>query len=167
MAGQVVLGLGIMGLGIVVHAVTLPVELDASFRRALPVLGQGYLAGRDLDRARSVLRAAALTYEPSALPDGTLAGARGGSGNYSLIVRGRSAHAGRKPRKSGGGEAERDRRERGARGDGSPCAPAPSRRPPCAVSPCAVLLPPSLPKRPAIKSSTFLGSLSCGLLSVS
>jgi glutamate carboxypeptidase len=40
---------------------------------------------------------AALTYEPSALPDGTLAGARPGSGNYSLIVRGRSAHAGRNP----------------------------------------------------------------------
>lgn len=41
---------------------------------------------------------AALTYEPSALPDGTLAGARGGSGNYSLTVKGRSAHAGRNPR---------------------------------------------------------------------
>lgn len=40
---------------------------------------------------------AALTYEPSALPDGTLAGARGGSGNYSLTVRGISAHAGRNP----------------------------------------------------------------------
>lgn len=40
---------------------------------------------------------AALTYEPSALPDGTLAGARAGSGNYSLIVTGRSAHAGRNP----------------------------------------------------------------------
>ncbi|HYG48511.1 MAG TPA: hydrolase, partial [Allosphingosinicella sp.] len=40
---------------------------------------------------------AALTYEPSALPDGTLAGARPGSGNFSLIVRGRSAHAGRNP----------------------------------------------------------------------
>ena len=40
---------------------------------------------------------AALTYEPSALPDGTLAGARGGSGNYSLIITGRSAHAGRNP----------------------------------------------------------------------
>jgi glutamate carboxypeptidase len=35
-------------------------------------------------------KAAALTYEPSALPDGTLAGARAGSGNYSLTVRGRS-----------------------------------------------------------------------------
>lgn len=40
---------------------------------------------------------AALTYEPSALPDGTLAHARGGSGNYSLIITGRSAHAGRNP----------------------------------------------------------------------
>jgi glutamate carboxypeptidase len=42
-------------------------------------------------------KAAALTYEPSALPDGTLAGARGGSGNYSVTIRGRSAHAGRNP----------------------------------------------------------------------
>lgn len=40
---------------------------------------------------------AALTYEPSALPDGTLAGARAGSGNFSIIVTGRSAHAGRNP----------------------------------------------------------------------
>jgi len=40
---------------------------------------------------------AALTYEPSALPDGTLAHARGGSGNYSVVVTGRSAHAGRNP----------------------------------------------------------------------
>ncbi len=40
---------------------------------------------------------AALTYEPSALPDGTLAGARPGSGNFSLVVHGRSAHAGRNP----------------------------------------------------------------------
>ena len=40
---------------------------------------------------------AALTYEPSALPDGTLAHARGGSGNYSLTFTGQSAHAGRNP----------------------------------------------------------------------
>ncbi|MFZ5747768.1 MAG: hydrolase [Pseudomonadota bacterium] len=39
---------------------------------------------------------AALTFEP-ALPDGTLAGARGGTGNFSLVVHGRSAHAGRNP----------------------------------------------------------------------
>ena len=40
---------------------------------------------------------AALTYEPAALPDGTLAGARPGSGNFSIFVAGRSAHAGRNP----------------------------------------------------------------------
>jgi glutamate carboxypeptidase len=40
---------------------------------------------------------AALTYEPAALPDGTLAGARPGSGNFALVVHGRSAHAGRNP----------------------------------------------------------------------
>lgn len=40
---------------------------------------------------------AALTYEPAALPDGTLAGARPGSGNFSFVVSGRSAHAGRNP----------------------------------------------------------------------
>jgi glutamate carboxypeptidase len=40
---------------------------------------------------------AALTYEPAALPDGTLAGARPGSGNFAFVVRGRSAHAGRNP----------------------------------------------------------------------
>jgi glutamate carboxypeptidase len=39
---------------------------------------------------------AALTYEP-ALPDGTLAGARAGSGNFSIIIAGKSAHAGRNP----------------------------------------------------------------------
>src|SRR3954452_5135666 len=40
---------------------------------------------------------AALTYEPAALPDGTLAGARPGSGNFAMVVHGRSAHAGRNP----------------------------------------------------------------------
>jgi glutamate carboxypeptidase len=39
-----------------------------------------------------------LTFEP-ALPDGTLAGARKGSGNFSAIVTGRAAHAGREPEK--------------------------------------------------------------------
>jgi len=42
-------------------------------------------------------KTAALTYEPAALPDGTLAHARGGSGNYSVILSGRAAHAGRNP----------------------------------------------------------------------
>ncbi|MBN8807601.1 MAG: hydrolase [Sphingomonas sp.] len=41
-------------------------------------------------------KVAALTYEP-ALADGTLAGARSGTGNFSLVVHGKSAHAGRNP----------------------------------------------------------------------
>jgi glutamate carboxypeptidase len=49
-----------------------------------------------------ILKAAAkgkqvgLIYEP-ALADGTLAGARKGSGNFTIVVRGRAAHAGRNP----------------------------------------------------------------------
>jgi glutamate carboxypeptidase len=41
-------------------------------------------------------KTAALTYEP-AMPDGTLAGARPGSGNFSVTVHGLAAHAGRNP----------------------------------------------------------------------
>ncbi|MGH6787746.1 MAG: hydrolase [Novosphingobium sp.] len=57
----------------------------------------GSLSSAPLIARLAAGKAAALTYEPSALPDGTLAGARGGSGNYSLIVTGKSAHAGRNP----------------------------------------------------------------------
>lgn len=56
----------------------------------------GSFSSRDLIGRVARGKAAALTYEP-ALPDGTLAGARGGTGNFSLVVRGRSAHAGRNP----------------------------------------------------------------------
>lgn len=42
-------------------------------------------------------KVAGLTYEPALSPEGTLAGARPGSGNFALVVRGRSAHAGRNP----------------------------------------------------------------------
>ena len=53
---------------IVVHLVTLPVEFDASFGKALPALKRGrYLARGDLPAARSVLRAAAWTYVAAAL----------------------------------------------------------------------------------------------------
>lgn len=57
----------------------------------------GSLSSAPLIARLAAGKAAALTYEPSALPDGTLAGARAGSGNYSLVIRGRSAHAGRNP----------------------------------------------------------------------
>ena len=47
---------------------TLPVEFDASFAKALPVLERGgYLTAPDLPAARSVLRAAAWTYVAAAL----------------------------------------------------------------------------------------------------
>ena len=61
-------GLGGVAAGVVVHLITLPVELDASFRRALPQLIQGsYLAPADHRRARRILTAAALTYVAGAL----------------------------------------------------------------------------------------------------
>ena len=56
----------------------------------------GSLASAPLIARAARGKDAALTYEP-ALPDGTLAGARPGSGNFSLTVTGRSAHAGRNP----------------------------------------------------------------------
>ncbi|HEX5258703.1 MAG TPA: hydrolase, partial [Sphingomicrobium sp.] len=57
----------------------------------------GSLASAALLKQAAQGKHAALTYEPAALPDGTLAGARPGSGNFSFVIRGRSAHAGRNP----------------------------------------------------------------------
>lgn len=57
----------------------------------------GSLSSAALIAGLAAGKVAALTYEPSALPDGTLAGARGGSGNFSAVVTGRAAHAGRNP----------------------------------------------------------------------
>jgi glutamate carboxypeptidase len=57
----------------------------------------GSLASAPLLAHASRGKRAALTYEPAALPDGTLAGARPGSGNFAIVVHGRSAHAGRNP----------------------------------------------------------------------
>ncbi|MGQ0674363.1 MAG: zinc metallopeptidase [Hyphomicrobium sp.] len=60
-------GLAIMGFPILMHALTLPVEFDASFNRALPVLEQGgYLEPEDVPAARQLLRAAAFTYVAAA-----------------------------------------------------------------------------------------------------
>ncbi len=57
----------------------------------------GSLASADLIAEMAQGKLAALTYEPAALPDGTLAHARGGTGNYSITISGKSAHAGRNP----------------------------------------------------------------------
>ncbi|WP_176472944.1 hydrolase [Sphingomonas lenta] len=56
----------------------------------------GSLSSASLIAEAAQGKVAALTYEP-ALADGTLAGARGGTGNFSLVVEGRAAHAGRNP----------------------------------------------------------------------
>jgi Zn-dependent membrane protease YugP len=61
-------GLAIMATGIVVHLITLPVEFDASFKRALPILKNGqYLHEDDMPGAEKVLRAAAFTYVAAAM----------------------------------------------------------------------------------------------------
>lgn len=60
-------GFLIMGFGVVVQLVTLPVELDASFRKALPVLEAGYLEPDQVPAARRILRAAAWTYVAASL----------------------------------------------------------------------------------------------------
>ena len=53
-----------------VHAVTLPIEFDASFSKALPILREGNYVSQSNEKAVShVLRAAALTYVSAALAD--------------------------------------------------------------------------------------------------
>ena len=52
----------------IAHLVTLPVEWDASFNKALPILeGGGYLPPEDMPEAANILRACALTYLATAL----------------------------------------------------------------------------------------------------
>jgi Zn-dependent membrane protease YugP len=64
---EVFAGVMIFALSILLHAVTLPVEFDASFGRALPVLKTGrYIEERDMPAARQILRAAAFTYVAAA-----------------------------------------------------------------------------------------------------
>ncbi len=50
-----------------VQFLNLPVEMDASFNKALPILEEGYLSEKDMPAARTVLKAAALTYVAGAL----------------------------------------------------------------------------------------------------
>ncbi len=61
-------GLLSMGLAAIVHFVTLPTELDASFGRALPILRDGgYLYETDYRHAHRILKAAAYTYVAQSL----------------------------------------------------------------------------------------------------
>jgi Zn-dependent membrane protease YugP len=61
-------GIATMGLATLVHLVTLPVEIDASFNKALPILFKGnYISEKDRPAARRILKAAALTYVAASL----------------------------------------------------------------------------------------------------
>ena len=66
-AGMLLLGVAVMVVPVLVHLVTLPVEFDASFRRALPILRMGYVSSEDLPKARRILAACALTYLSASL----------------------------------------------------------------------------------------------------
>lgn len=69
-AGVLIILIGVlsMGLSTLVHLVTLPVEFDASYGKALPMLKDGhYLHDGDLKHAEKILKAAALTYVAGSL----------------------------------------------------------------------------------------------------
>lgn len=67
-AAMFVVGLLSLGSATLVHLITLPVEWDASFNKALPILEKGnYVSEKDRPAARRILRAAALTYVAASL----------------------------------------------------------------------------------------------------
>ncbi len=62
------MGLASMGIATLVHLVTLPVEIDASFGKALPMLKEGnYISKKDEAAVKRILRAAAYTYVAASL----------------------------------------------------------------------------------------------------
>jgi glutamate carboxypeptidase len=104
--GQTLNGPGVAdmkgGIAVMLHALM-------AFEQTAAVSGLGYdvlinsdeetgsLASAALIAELAAGKLAALTYEPAALPDGTLAHERGGTGNYAITFTGKSAHAGRNP----------------------------------------------------------------------
>ncbi|MDG3086564.1 zinc metallopeptidase [Vibrio hannami] len=65
---MIVIGVVSIALGTLVHLLTLPVEFDASYGKALPILKKGdYLHDGDLKHAEKILKAAALTYVAASL----------------------------------------------------------------------------------------------------
>lgn len=69
---SVLLFLGLSGFvaRMIIHAVTLPIEFDASFSKALPILREGNYISQTNEKAVSrILNAAALTYVSAALAD--------------------------------------------------------------------------------------------------
>ena len=69
---SILLFLGLSGFiaRMIIHAVTLPIEFDASFSKALPILREGNYISQANEKAVSrILNAAALTYVSAALAD--------------------------------------------------------------------------------------------------
>ena len=65
-----ILGLSGFIARMMIHALTLPIEFDASFSKALPLLREGNYVSQSNEKAvSSILRAAALTYVSAALAD--------------------------------------------------------------------------------------------------
>ena len=56
-----ILIMGCLSTNVLIHLITLPVEFDASFKRALPILKK-YVPNENMKQCKSVLRAAAFTY---------------------------------------------------------------------------------------------------------
>jgi glutamate carboxypeptidase len=90
------------GIAVMLHALLAFEQTAAASALGYDVLinsdeETGSLASSALIAELAAGKLAALTYEPAALPDGTLAHERGGTGNYSITFTGKSAHAGRNP----------------------------------------------------------------------
>ncbi|MFT4580424.1 MAG: Zn-dependent membrane protease YugP [Gammaproteobacteria bacterium] len=64
---MLIAGVAVLFVPVAVHLVTLPVEFDASFKRALPVLSAGYVSATEMPAARRILTACALTYVAASL----------------------------------------------------------------------------------------------------
>lgn len=64
---MLVIGLLSMGSAALVHLITLPVELDASFGKAMPILKEGYISRQDEVAVNKILKAAAWTYVAASL----------------------------------------------------------------------------------------------------
>lgn len=65
----VLAGLAAMLSSVVLHAMILPEEYDASFEKALPILSDGYVPEEYMPAVKQVLKACAYTYVAGALAD--------------------------------------------------------------------------------------------------
>ena len=68
MIALLIIGIGSLLIGVLVHLITLPVEWDASFNKALPLLIKGeYISIEQQAAVQQILKAAAMTYVAATL----------------------------------------------------------------------------------------------------